>query len=157
MADLKLYSYDPDNINLIIGAVPVSSWGPDGFILARDGDHTTKIVGIKGDMTINRNRDKTGTIAINVLTGSDIDKMFDELQAIDDLFNFPVVLEVKGVNKQMVTTGWYQTMPDLELSAEAGSRTHVIGLQNAIPSAIAAALNLSGTIENAIPQNPDIA
>jgi hypothetical protein len=148
----EFYSYDPDNITLVIGPVPVDSWGPDGLVIARDGDHTTKVVGIKGDMTVNRNRDKTGTIAINVLTGSDIDKMFDELQAVDDLTNFPVVLKVDGINKQLVTTGWYETMPDLELAAEAGSRTHVIGLQNAIPSAIAAAFNLAGTVENAITQ-----
>lgn len=148
----EFYSYDPDNIDLIIGAVSITSWGPDGLVLARDGDHTTKVVGIKGDMTVNRNRDKTGTIGVNVLTGSTIDKMFDELQAIDDLTNFPIILSVSGVNKQLVTTGWYQSMPDLELSAESGSRTHVIGLQNAVPSAIEAAFNLSGTIENAVTQ-----
>ena len=77
MADTKFYSYDPDNITLVIGPVPVSSWGPDGLVVARNGDHSTEVVGIKGDMTVNRNRDKTGTIAVNVLTGSDIDKMFD--------------------------------------------------------------------------------
>ena len=152
MADTQFYSYDPDNIDLVIGPVPIGSWGPDGLVVARSEDHTTKVVGIKGDLTVNRNRNKTGTIAINVLTDSEEDKMFDEIQAIDDLTNFPVVLKVKGTNKQLVTTGWYETMPDLELAAESGSRTHVIGLQNAIPSAIEAAFNLAGTIENAITQ-----
>ena len=35
----EFYSYDPDNITLVIGPVPVDSWGPDGLVIARDGDH----------------------------------------------------------------------------------------------------------------------
>lgn len=147
---LDFFSYDPDNIILLFDGIEVKSWGPDGLVIARENDHMTKTVGIKGDMSINYNRDKTGTIAVNVLTGSDIDKFFDELQSVSGLTNFAVVLSVSGINKQLVTTGWYQSMPDLELAAEAGSRTHVIGLQNAIPSAIEGAFNLAGTVSNAI-------
>lgn len=152
MSQVKLFSYDPANIDLFIGPVKIRSWGPDGLVLAREEDHTTKVVGITGHTTVNRNRNKTGTIGINVLTDSTEDKMFDEIQSIDDLFNFPIIMKVKGTNKQLITTGWYESMPDLELSAESGSRTHVIGLLNAVPSAIEAAFNLSGTIENAVSQ-----
>lgn len=152
MSQVKLYSYDPANIGLALGPVTIKSWGPDGLVIAREEDHTTKVVGITGHTTVNRNRNKTGTIAINVLTGSVEDRMFDEMQALDSLFNFPVNLKVKGTNKQLITTGWYESMPDLELTAEAGSRTHVIGLLNAVPSAIEAVLNLAGTIENAVSQ-----
>ncbi|AUR86368.1 hypothetical protein NVP1084O_161 [Vibrio phage 1.084.O._10N.261.49.F5] len=146
----EVFTFDPDDINIIIGVVELKSYGPDGVTLARSTNHTEKEVGVKGDASISRQRDKTGTLSINLISQSDHDKMFDELQAITDLYTFPVVLEIKSMNKQLATIGWYETMPDLTAGASAGSRTHVIGLQNAIPSALEAAFNLAGTVKNAI-------
>lgn len=152
MPSPKLYTYDPDDVIVTIDGVTVTDWGPDGLVIARDEDHTTAVSGIKNDTTLNRNRNTKGTVAINLLGGSNVDKMFDEIQAVDDLYAFAIGIYIKSANKQLVTTGWYQTMPDLEAAAELGPRTHVLGVLNAIPSAIAAVGNLSSTIENAITQ-----
>ncbi len=147
---MEVYTYDPEDIRLIIGVVEIEGFGPDGVTLARNNDHNIEEEGVKGDMSVNKSRKKSGTLAINLLTQSDHDKMFDEIQAIDGLYNFPVVMEIKSMNKQLATTGWYKTMPDLVAGETAGSRTHIIGLHNAIPSAIEAAFNLAGEIKNAI-------
>lgn len=150
MYNPEVFTYDPDDIELIIGLVEIKGYGGDGVTLAREANHTETEVGVKGDISAARSRNKKGTLTINLLAQSDYDKMFDEIQAVTDLYLFPVVMRIKSMNKQLVTLGWYETMPDLVAGAQAGTRSHVIGLQNAVPSAIEAAFNIAGTIENAI-------
>lgn len=145
-----VYTFDPEDIMINIGGVEIGGYGPEGVTLAREANHTETEVGIKGDVAASRQRNKKGTLSINLLSQSVHDKMFDEIQAVTDLYIFPVTFIIKSMNKQMTTVGWYETMPELTAGTSAGSRTHVIGLKNAIPSAIEGAFNIAGLIDQAV-------
>lgn len=147
------FTYDPADITLLIGPVTISNFGPDGVTISRNEDHTQEEVGVQGDVVLNRQRNQTGTMAINVLSPSEEDQMFTELQAIDSLYAFPVIFTCESLNQTLLTTGWYKTMPDVVASATAGSRTHVIGLKSAIPGYISSALSISNEVVNATSSN----
>lgn len=147
MSSRVAYTYDPEDIILLIGGVPVKNFGSDSaVVISRDGNINEKQVGVLGEVTVNRMRDKTGTLTVTLKGQSEEDKMLDELQALD-VYSFPVVLIVKSTNKQLITEGWLEEQPDMSFGTQMDDREHVIGLANSVPSLLEGAFNLAGEVQ----------
>ncbi len=142
--NLNIQAYDPDDIILVIGGIPIlDGFGPDGITVARSNAHNEIEDGIRGDTSVNRSRVTRGMLTVNLFTSSIYDQALDELQGVD-VNTFPVAIVIRSLNKAVATLGWYEEMPDLAVGTTQGSRTHTIGLKDARLGAISNALNLAG-------------
>lgn len=137
---LKTYTYDPKNLIVLVGTVPVEVAGP--VVITRANDVTTEQVSQTGDeICVNHNRNKTGTVTIPVMAQSIYDAAFDELANQAEKAVLPFFLVEKGSNKFIETTCWYKTQPDLSYGEQVELRAHVLTLADAT---IALSENIGG-------------
>ncbi|CAH9012628.1 conserved hypothetical protein [Vibrio phage 249E41-1] len=148
MASVVQYTYDPEDIILLIGGVPIESWGSDTAVtLSANNDRVEVQEGITGEITVNKSRMLSGTITVNVKAQSVEDKMFDELGTMEGLYGIPIALYIGSANKQLVTDGWYQGMADLEAGTSISDRAHVFGVSNSQPSLIDSAQSIVSQVQ----------
>jgi len=148
MANVVTYTYDPEDIILLIGGVPIESWGSDSAVtLTANNDRVEVQEGILGDITVNKSRMLSGTLTVNVKAQSLEDKMFDELGTIEGLYGLPIALYIGSANKQLITDGWYQGMADLTAGTTIDDRAHVFGVSNSQPSLINSAESIVSQVQ----------
>lgn len=148
MANVVTYTYDPEDIILLIGGYPITSWGSDSAVtLSANNDRVEVQEGILGDITVNKSRKLSGTLTVNVKAQSIEDKMFDELGTVEGLYGMPIALYIGSANKQLITDGWYQGMADLEAGTTMGDRSHVFGVSSSSLSLIDSAESVLSQIE----------
>ncbi|CAH9012748.1 conserved hypothetical protein [Vibrio phage 277E43-1] len=148
MASVVQYTYDPEDIILLIGGVPIESWGSDTAVtLSANNDRVEVQEGITGEITVNKSRMLSGTITVNVKAQSVEDKMFDELGTMEGLYGIPIALYIGSANKQLVTDGWYQGMADLEAGTSIADRAHVFGVSNSQPSLMDSAQSIVSQVQ----------
>ena len=135
------YTYDPKDLIILVGGVPVLASGP--VVIARNNDRTTEQVGQTGDdICINVMRNKTGTVTIPVKAQSTYDVAFDTWSANAPAQRVPFQIFHKSTNKVMATTSWYKTQPDLSFGEEVELRGHMLTVEDASFDVISAASNL---------------
>lgn len=135
------YTYDPKDLIILVGGVPVLASGP--VVIARNNDRTSEQVGQTGDdICINVMRNKTGTVTIPVKAQSTYDVAFDTWSANAPAQRVPFQIFHKSTNKVMATTSWYKTQPDLSFGEEVELRGHMLTLEDASFDPISAGSNL---------------
>lgn len=132
MANQILGSYDPEEINLTLGAgFIVEEIGDGGVTISRAEDVSTEKLGITGDPVININRKKHGTATVSLRAQSDADKVLREIVASSLVPFFIFTLEEKSTGAKIVTQAWVKTQPDLAFGDDVADREWVLGLANA--------------------------
>lgn len=148
MANQILGSYDPEEINLTLGAgFIVEEIGDGGVTISRSEDVSTEKLGITGDPVININRKKNGTATISLRAQSDADKVLREIVASGLLPYFFFTLEEKSTGAKIATQAWVKTQPDLAFVDDVADREWVLGLANAdigITAVVGAAADFLG-------------
>lgn len=146
----SVYTYDPKDVKLLIDVVPIRSFGPDTAVtVTRESGITETEVGVNGDASVNKMRNYTGTMTINLINQSLEDLMFDVLQHTGpDIFL--VTLTVPSANKQWISEAWLETQPDAAFGTMAESREHVIRLLDARPQVTGGLIGQAGNIKSAL-------
>lgn len=145
MSDPKIYSYDPDNLILIVGGVPIRP--ADAVVISRSNDVALPQVGILGDVCVAKNLDKTGSLTIPLMAQSLEDLAFDQWSAANVFL--PLLLVEKSTNKFLQTNCCYLTQPDLSFGQQTELRAHTLFLQNSSLAFADGANNLFGTLNKA--------
>jgi hypothetical protein len=143
MTSPKLYSYNPDDLILLIGGVEVRP--ADSVVISRSNDVALPQPGILGDHCIATNLDKQGTLTIPLMAQSDEDLAFDQW-AGDNVF-LPISMLEKSTRKVLQTNCCYLTQPDLSYGQQTELRAHTIWLQNSALSYKDGATNLYDTFD----------
>ena len=142
----EVYTFDPTDVELIIGGLPVEQFGSDSMItLTPNEDRAAIQAGINGGTTVNYSRMLQGTISVTVPASSVADQLFDQLSSTRLVV--PLVLYVPSQNKQLFASAWYEVQPDLAISTQVDDRTHTIGVNNSSLSLIDSANSLIGSVE----------
>lgn len=145
MSQPKIYSYDPDNLILIVGGIPVRP--ADSVVISRSNDVAIPQVGQLGDVCVAKNLDKTGTLTIPLMAQSLEDLAFDQW-AGNNVF-LPMLMVEKSTSKFLQTNCCYLTQPDLSFGQETDLRAHTIFLQNSSLALTDGANNLFGSFDKA--------
>lgn len=141
------YSYDPADLIILVGGVPVVASGP--VVISRSNDRTTEQVGQSGeDICVNTMRNKTGTVTIPVMAASLYDVAFDSWSSQGPSTRVPFNVYHKSTNKVMATTAWYKTQPDLSFGEEVELRAHTITVEDASFDPVSAVSNLYDQFES---------
>lgn len=127
-------AYDPSKVTLILGG-----WSPRHFaadskiVIAKEGNINAKYVGTDGDVSIAIQRNKTGTMTINLHRTSPDNEVlcaFVGQGYSTTVVGFPVVMnDPKGYS--INTIGWIEQQPEDTISAEVTASAWVIGLLDA--------------------------
>ena len=126
---MALYTYDSKEVNLYIGFVEVTGYGPDTkIVINREDDLITRTKGVDGDLQLNKQNMADGTMTVTLLYGCEWDIAFDQLSASKGVAPLTFV-NAKG-GKVLVTNAWIEQQPDISLGTEAEAREWVIGLQS---------------------------
>jgi len=146
--DTQVYTFDPADVELIIGGIPIEHFGSDSMITLTPTNPRAEVqMGINGGTTVNRSRMLQGTIEVTVKAHSVSDQLFDQLGQFTNNAAVPLVLNVPSANKQLYTEAWYQEQAPLAVGSQIDDRTHVIGINNSSLSLIDSANSLIGSVE----------
>lgn len=145
MSEPKIYSYDPDNLILIVGGIPVRA--ADSVVISRSNDVALPQVGILGDVCVAKNLDKTGSLTIPLMAQSMEDLAFDQWSAANVFL--PLLMVEKSTQKFLQTNCCYLTQPDLSFGQQTDLRAHTLFLQNSSLAFSEGANNLFGSFDKA--------
>lgn len=125
----KLYTYDSKDISILLGGLEMTGFGPDTkVVINREDDLITRTKGVDGELLINRQNMRDGTMTVTLLYGSTWDTALDQLAEARAVV--PVAFSHLNSGKVLVSNGWIEQQPDINLGTEAESREWVIGLQS---------------------------
>ena len=150
MTSTVVGSFDPEEIELLIDAIPVTGFGEGQIVLDRENNITNKKVGFQGEVHLETVADRTGTLTIPLKAMSTWDQSLNELQGLASLgvTQFLVTLSIPSHNIIINTVGWLEAQPPISAGAELMDREHVIGLANTSPSLINQGQSLASQIQS---------
>ena len=138
MSSPKLYSYNPDDLILIVGGFRIRP--ADAVVISRGNDVALPQDGFLGDHCLSSNLNKSGNCTIPLMAQSDEDLAFDQWAAANVIL--PFALQEKSTRKVLLTDSCYLTQPDLSYGAQTELRAHTLWLRNAALSYLDGATNL---------------
>lgn len=153
MASTVVGSFDPEEIEFLIDANPVSGFGEGQIVVSRENNVTNKKVGFQGEVHLETDANRTGTITFPLKAMSTWDQTLNELQGlvVIGVTQFAVTINIPSHNISINTVGWIETQPDISAGAELADREHVLGLANVSPSLINQGQSLAAQIQSWLP------
>ena len=153
MASIVVGSYDPDDIEFYIDAFPVSGFGEGQIVISRENNVTNKKVGFQGEVHLETDANRTGTITFPLKAMSTWDQTLNEMQGLVVLgvTQFLVTIKIPSHNILINTVGWIETQPEISAGAELADREHVLGLANVSPSLINQGTSFASQIQSWLP------
>lgn len=117
------YTYDPKQVALIVGGVPIGGYADGTFISAeRTADTFTKVSGGDGVVSRSKTNDKSGTIAISLQKTSPSNDVLAGFALLDETSNsgiVPIVVQDFSGRTTIVSAfGWVKKLPKAEFSKE---------------------------------------
>jgi len=98
--------------------------GDDAIKVSRRGDGVQLDIGMQGDGTFSQSTDKSGTITVRLLAGSETNKFLSLKAAASEagaLFSAPMIISEAGTdNKTAAMRTVIQKVPDMNRGAKAG-------------------------------------
>jgi hypothetical protein len=148
MANAITQSFDPQDIELIVGGVPFEVFGSESVVtVTRNEDVNTFQVGVLGDVTNNYSRNRTGQLTVVTKAQSLEDNFMDQLASLTGFSGIPVVLRIASANKILTSGASYMSQADLAAGNQVDDRGHILNLANASFAAIDNANSLIDQIE----------
>lgn len=122
--------YDPKDITVTIesgsfGTFAITNMGEDDVECAQDNDSGEAVVGLQGDVVMNENHDKRGTITINVQASSPQLPTLKKMANVIDVFGVWVVNKSTG-EKTGGTKAFFKKPADNKVGAALNDRSFEI-------------------------------
>ena len=108
---MAAYEYDSKDSQLIIGVIPMESFGDNKITITRNNDRTTLMEGVDGDNLFATSNKTAGTISFDLIYGTDYDLYMDNLTNYKGLF--PVAFTHIKSFKNLTTFGKVMTQADI--------------------------------------------
>lgn len=120
-------TYDPAQIVVQFGPIIMSGYQDGTFVKAgRDGDTFTKYVGVDGEVSRGRNRNKAGNAALTLAQTSATNDLLSSVQEVDELTGAGVypftIKDLNGTTLFFSPEAWIKKPPDTEYGKEIGPR-----------------------------------
>lgn len=121
-------TYDPSNVQVIMGGVPVTGFADGTFInISFDEDQYTKTVGADGEVSRSKSNNNTATVALTLKQTSSSNDALSALYQADRLNNggaVPFMVKEIGTGRTLCFTQacWVQKLPDVGYSKDVEDR-----------------------------------
>ena len=130
---MALRTYDPKQVVVSIGGVPMSGFADGTFLLVdRDEQMFSKIVGADGTTTRVKSNNRSGTMTLTLKQSSPSNDVLSGFAALDELSNtgvVPVLIkDLSGNSIFFSATGWIQKYASSEFGKEINNREWVLDL-----------------------------
>lgn len=130
---MAVRSYDPKQIIVTVGGVPLSGYTEGVFItISRDEDTWTKNVGADGLVSRVKTNNFTGTCVITLKQTSPSNDYLSSIIIADEITNtrlVPILIkDISGTSIYFSATGWIKKWADSGFSKEIGDREWTIDL-----------------------------
>lgn len=130
---MALKTYDPKEVILTVGGVPIGGFADGTFIaFERASDSYSKISGADGEISRAKSNDKSGQLTVTLAQTSDSNAVFSGIQLLDEKSNkgvVPVLLkEVNGLTTIFSGRGWVRKPANVEYGKEISNREWVMDL-----------------------------
>ena len=108
---MAAFEYDSKDSQLLIGGIPMASFGDNKITITRNNDVTTLMEGVDGDNLFATSNKTAGTISFDLIYGTDYDLYMDNLTNYKGLF--PVAFSNIKSFKNLITFGKVMTQADI--------------------------------------------
>jgi len=130
---MPLRTYDPKDIIVTIGGVPMSGFADGTFVnVERDNDMFTKVSGADGEISRAKSNDKGGVLTLTLSQTSMSNDVLSGIAVADELTNSGVVpIFVKDINSLSTFVsafGWVKKQPAAEYGKVINNREWVVDL-----------------------------
>lgn len=130
---MAIRTYDPKQVIVTIGGVPMSGYADGTFLLIdRDENAFTKVTGADGVTTRVKSNNRSGTMTLTLKQSSASNDVLSGFAALDELANSGVVpiliKDLSGNSIYFSATGWIQKYPASEFGKEINNREWVLDL-----------------------------
>jgi len=125
-------TYDPNNVQLILGGVGISGYADGTFInLTYDEDLYNKTVGADGEVSRSKTTNRSATLTITLKQTSSSNDALSALYQLDESEDggvVPMMIKEIGTGTTLVFTqaAWVQKLPDLNFSKDIEDRQWTI-------------------------------
>jgi len=125
-------TYDPKNVQIIMGGAPITGFADGTFInVSFDEDQYTKTVGADGEVSRAKTNNHTSTITLTLkqTSGSnDVLSAFYNADKLNDAGAVPLMIKEIGSGRTLAFTqaAWVQKLPDVGYSKDVEDRAWTI-------------------------------
>lgn len=128
-------TYDPKQVQIIVGGIPLSGFADGSFVtVARAEDAWTMTVGADGEGTRSKSNNKSGQITVVLMQSSQSNQYLSNLILADEINNAglvpTMVKDGSGSSLYMAEQSYVKKAPDSDFAKVAGTRTYVIETDN---------------------------
>jgi hypothetical protein len=127
-------AYDPSKSTLALGGLTVSGYAPDTkVVISRTNGVSTPTVGVDGDISVNIDPRKVGTLTFSLMHNSDFnDLVYTWLKTVETTGNPYLPVYFEDPSGQMIdTVGWFETQGDYTNAQETSTLDWTLGIANA--------------------------
>ncbi len=130
---MAVRTYDPKQVVVLIGGVPVGGFADGTFLnVTRTADTFTKHVGADGNTSRTKSSDRSGEMTITLAQTSPSNDVLSGFALADELSNngiVPILIkDLSGRTALVSAFGWIRKMPDVEFGKEVADRAWVFDL-----------------------------
>lgn len=125
-------TYDPRNVQIICGGVPISGFADGTFVsVASDEDLYNKTVGADGEVSRARSNNRAATVTLTLKQTSQSNDVLSAFAAADAASNggvFPLMIKEIGTGSTLVfaQAAWIQAYPNVDYSKDIEDRAWVL-------------------------------
>ena len=132
---MPVYTYDPTEVVLTVGGVPLSGFTDGAFIkVSRDEDAYMKAVGADGQVSRAKNANKSGSITITLKQTSPANDVLSGYALADEVGNaglVPVLIkDLLGTTLVSSSGAWVKKVSDTEMGKEISDREWVLDCES---------------------------
>lgn len=130
---MAVRSYDPKNVLVSIGGVPMSGFADGTFLeVSRDENAFTKVTGADGFTSRVKSNNRGGLMTLTLLETSPSNDVLSAYAALDEISGtgiVPVLIkDVSGTSLYFSATGWVQKLPDSTFGKDINNRAWTLDL-----------------------------
>jgi len=132
---MAVKTYDPKQVQLIIGGAPIGGFADGEFIsVERDEDTFTKVAGADGEVSRSKSNNKMGELTVTLLQTSASNAILSAFMLADELSNSGVIpIFIKdslGTTTLFSAEGWVKKPPAVSYDKELTDREWTFDLAN---------------------------
>lgn len=127
-------TYDPRNVQVIIGAIPITGFADGTFVtVTADEDLYAKTTGAQGEVSRARSNNRGGTLTLTLKQTSPANDVLSGFALADEASNagvVPVLIKELGTGRTLMFSqaGWIQGWPEVGYSKAIENRAWTIAL-----------------------------
>lgn len=130
---MSVRTYDPKQVIITVGGIPMSGFADGTFLTVdRDDDQWAKVTGADGTSTRVKSNNRSGNMTITLKQSSPSNDVLSGFANVDELTNAGVVpiliKDLSGNSLYFSATGWVKKYPSSEFGKDLANRDWVLDL-----------------------------